>query len=93
MWRWFLGVAALPSAIVAVAYRLLPESPRFLQVMGRHDEALEVSGVFETCDHGCVTFVFLQRRNMTPCGHIILCATQLHMSRRRRTSIIKKMLL
>ncbi|CAN0092871.1 unnamed protein product [Pylaiella littoralis] len=42
MWRWFLGVAALPSAMVAVAYRLLPESPRFLQVMGRHDEALEV---------------------------------------------------
>ncbi|CAM9325603.1 unnamed protein product [Ectocarpus sp. 4 AP-2014] len=42
MWRWFLGVAALPSAIVAVAYRLLPESPRFLQVMGRHDEAIQV---------------------------------------------------
>ncbi|CAN0270993.1 unnamed protein product, partial [Ectocarpus sp. 8 AP-2014] len=42
MWRWFLGVAALPSAIVAVAYRLLPESPRFLQVMGRHDEAMQV---------------------------------------------------
>ncbi|CAB1101540.1 unnamed protein product [Ectocarpus sp. CCAP 1310/34] len=42
MWRWFLGVAALPSAIVAVAYQLLPESPRFLQVMGRHDEAIQV---------------------------------------------------
>ncbi|CAM9684267.1 unnamed protein product, partial [Ectocarpus sp. 6 AP-2014] len=43
MWRWFLGVAALPSAIVAVAYRLLPESPRFLQVMGRHDEAMQMT--------------------------------------------------
>ncbi|CAM9239647.1 unnamed protein product [Ectocarpus fasciculatus] len=42
MWRWFLGVAALPSAMVAVAYRLLPESPRFLQVMGRHEEAMQV---------------------------------------------------
>ncbi|CAM9992240.1 unnamed protein product [Ectocarpus sp. 4 AP-2014] len=42
MWRWFLGAAALPSAMVAVAYRLLPESPRFLQVMGRHDEAMQV---------------------------------------------------
>ncbi|CAM9479814.1 unnamed protein product [Ectocarpus sp. 13 AM-2016] len=42
MWRWFLGFAALPSAIVAVAYRLLPESPRFLRVMGRHDEAIQV---------------------------------------------------
>eukprot|EP00903_Cladosiphon_okamuranus_P008140 g7839.t1 len=42
MWRWFLGIAALPSAMVAVAYRVLPESPRFLQVMGRHDEAMKV---------------------------------------------------
>ncbi|CAM9370337.1 unnamed protein product [Ascophyllum nodosum] len=41
-WRWFLGMAALPSAVVAVAYNILPESPRFLQVMERHDEALEV---------------------------------------------------
>lgn len=43
MWRWFLGIAAVPSAMVAIAYRLLPESPRFLQVMGRHDEAMQVS--------------------------------------------------
>lgn len=43
MWRWFLGLAALPSAMVAVAYKCLPESPRFLQVTGRYDEALEVS--------------------------------------------------
>ncbi|CAM9707857.1 unnamed protein product [Pylaiella littoralis] len=42
MWRWFLGLAALPSAMVAVAYKFLPESPRFLQVMGRHDEARQV---------------------------------------------------
>ncbi|CAM9239572.1 unnamed protein product [Ectocarpus fasciculatus] len=42
MWRWFFGVGALPSAIVAVAYWVLPESPRFLQVMGRHDEAMQV---------------------------------------------------
>ena len=35
-------MAALPSAVVAVAYNILPESPRFLQVMERHDEALEV---------------------------------------------------
>ena len=41
-WRWFLGIAALPSAVVAFAYKLLPESPRFLHVMERHDEALEV---------------------------------------------------
>lgn len=32
----------MPSAIVAVAYKLLPESPRFLNVMKRHDEAMKV---------------------------------------------------
>ncbi|CAN0158664.1 unnamed protein product, partial [Hapterophycus canaliculatus] len=42
MWRWFLGLAAVPAVMVAVAYQLLPESPRFLQVMGRHDEAMQV---------------------------------------------------
>lgn len=35
-------MAAMPSAVVAVAYRLLPESPRFLNVMGKHDEAMQV---------------------------------------------------
>lgn len=47
MWRWFMGVAALPSAMVAVAYKLLPESPRFLSVMGRHDEAARVRAVWD----------------------------------------------
>ena len=41
-WRWFLGLAAVPSVMVAVAYRLLPESPRFLHVMGRDEEAAQV---------------------------------------------------
>lgn len=41
-WRWFLGLAAMPSAIVAVAYKLLPESPRYLGVMKKHDEAMQV---------------------------------------------------
>lgn len=35
-------MAAMPSAIVAVAYKLLPESPRYLNVMKRHDEAIKV---------------------------------------------------
>lgn len=55
MWRWFLAFAALPSAMVAVAYRLLPESPRFLQVMGRHDEAMQV-GVVRWCCCGIHAF-------------------------------------
>lgn len=47
MWRWFLGLAALPSAMVAIAHKFLPESPRFLHVTGRHDEAMQVR---LTCD-------------------------------------------
>lgn len=55
MWRWFLGLAALPSAMVAVAYKCLPESPRFLQVTGRHDEAMQVSER-ERCRMGLFAF-------------------------------------
>eukprot|EP00904_Undaria_pinnatifida_P013100 jgi/Undpi1/8920/HiC_scaffold_26.g11381.m1 len=41
-WRLFLGLAALPSAIVAVAHRVLPESPRFLHAMGKDGEAAQM---------------------------------------------------
>ena len=44
MWRWFLGLASVPGVIVLVAYCFLPESPRFLSVVGRHDEAVKVCG-------------------------------------------------
>ena len=42
MWRWFLGLAAIPGTISLVAYKILPESPRYLSVVGRHDEAVKV---------------------------------------------------
>ena len=42
MWRWFLGLAAIPGAVCLVAYKILPESPRYLSVVGRHDEAVKV---------------------------------------------------
>ncbi|CAM9638516.1 unnamed protein product, partial [Choristocarpus tenellus] len=38
-WRCFLLLAALPSLILTLAYFVLPESPRYLAVMGRHQEA------------------------------------------------------
>ena len=44
MWRLFLGLSAIPGAMVLVAYKLLPESPRYLSVVGRHGEAVKVSG-------------------------------------------------
>ncbi|CAM9370411.1 unnamed protein product [Ascophyllum nodosum] len=42
MWRWYLGLSAAPAALVCVAYRLIPESARYLSVVGRNDEALQV---------------------------------------------------
>lgn len=42
MWRRFLGLAAMPGALVLVAYKVLRESPRYLSVVGNHDEAVKV---------------------------------------------------
>lgn len=42
-WRPFLLIASLPAWLGAAGtYLLLPESPRYLLVMGRQREALEV---------------------------------------------------
>jgi hypothetical protein len=38
-WRWFLGVLAIPALLIFVYRRYLPESPRYLVVDGRVDEA------------------------------------------------------
>ncbi|CAN0286451.1 unnamed protein product [Discosporangium mesarthrocarpum] len=42
MWRWFLGLAGLPSAVLVAAYFVIPESPRFLSVRGRHKQAMQI---------------------------------------------------
>lgn len=41
-WRWMLGVETLPAAIYFFALYLVPESPRWLAIRGREDEALQV---------------------------------------------------
>ena len=41
-WRWLLGVLAVPALLLFVYRRSLPESPRYLLVEGRVDEANRV---------------------------------------------------
>jgi sugar porter (SP) family MFS transporter len=41
-WRWMLGVEALPALVYLVALQLVPESPRWLAMQGRDEEARAV---------------------------------------------------
>ena len=41
-WRWLLGVLVLPAALIFVYRLFLPESPRYLVIDGRVNEANEV---------------------------------------------------
>ena len=38
-WRWMLGIIALPGALFLLGVLRLPESPRWLVLRGRHDDA------------------------------------------------------
>jgi len=41
-WRWMLGIIALPGALFLLGVLVLPESPRWLVLRGRHDDARAV---------------------------------------------------
>ena len=41
-WRWMLGVIAIPGILFLVGVLALPESPRWLLMLGRREEGLEV---------------------------------------------------
>jgi len=41
-WRWMLGVEALPAILYLLALMLVPESPRWLAMHGREEEALRI---------------------------------------------------
>ena len=41
-WRWMLGVEALPAILYFFALLIVPESPRWLAMHGKEDEALSV---------------------------------------------------
>jgi SP family arabinose:H+ symporter-like MFS transporter len=41
-WRWMLGIETLPAVLYLVALLFVPESPRWLAMHGRDDEAVAV---------------------------------------------------
>lgn len=41
-WRWLLALSALPSSLLLLLYRVTPESPRYLCMVGRKSDALAV---------------------------------------------------
>ena len=41
-WRYMLGLSGVPSIIMFIGFLFLPESPRWLVMVGREDEALSV---------------------------------------------------
>jgi MFS family permease len=43
-WRWMLGVAAIPGAVLAVGMLTVPRTPRWLVMNGQEDRAREVLG-------------------------------------------------
>jgi major inositol transporter-like SP family MFS transporter len=42
VWRWMLAIAAIPAIALFVGMLRMPESPRWLILKNRHDEALAV---------------------------------------------------
>lgn len=47
-WRWMLGVELTPALLYFFCLRYVPESPRWLAMQGREQEALKVLGLFNT---------------------------------------------
>lgn len=41
-WRWMLGIEAIPALLYFVCLFFVPESPRWLLMKDRHDEALSI---------------------------------------------------
>ncbi|MFC1410904.1 MFS transporter [Streptacidiphilus sp. N1-12] len=46
-WRWLLALGSLGAAVVWLLRRNLPESPRWLEAVGRHEEANRITAAME----------------------------------------------
>lgn len=49
-WRWMLGLEAVPAVVYFFCLYLVPESPRWLIMRGRNDEALKIMSLVSSPD-------------------------------------------
>lgn len=54
-WRWMLGIMVVPSAMFAILLRTIPESPRWLVLNNRDDEARAIFA--KTGEHDAVNLI------------------------------------
>ncbi|WP_078917045.1 MFS transporter [Streptomyces sp. NRRL S-813] len=50
-WRWMFLIGGLGAAVCWILRRQLPESPRWLEAVGRHEEADRIVRAFEAAAH------------------------------------------
>ena len=53
-WRWMLGLIAIPGALFLLGLFALPDSPRWLLMRGRRDDALQVLRRLRSDEHTVV---------------------------------------
>lgn len=54
-WRWMLGIMVIPSALFAILLRSIPESPRWLVLNNRDDEARAIFA--KTGEHNAIELI------------------------------------
>lgn len=65
-WRWLFIIGALGAVIVWFLRRSLPESPRWLELQGRHQEAEEIFKQFESSGYVGVQSPVIQEETDLP---------------------------